>query len=65
MTMRERIKLQQKVNNNTQVSKPKIIKTSKLKQTIRQQVETYQTKKKFDPIEPINDQFRSKEPKLK
>lgn len=65
MTMRERIKLQQKVNNNPQVSKPKIIKTSKLKLTIRQQFETYQTQKKFNPIETINEQFRPKESKLK
>lgn len=65
MTMRERIRLQQKTNNNPQVSKPKIIKTSKLKLTIRLQVEIYQTQKKFNPIEQINEQFRPKEPNLK
>lgn len=65
MTMRERIKLQQKVNNNPQVSKPKIIKTSKLKLTIRQQVETYQSQKKPNPIELSNEQPKLEEPKLK
>lgn len=65
MTMRERIKLQQKVNNNPQVSRPKIIKTSKLKLTIRQQVETYQSQKKPNPIELSNEQPKLEEPKLK
>lgn len=65
MTMRERIKLQQKMNNNPQISKPQIIKTSKLKQTIRQQVDAHQAQKKPNPIELSNEQPKLEEPKLK